>query len=103
MHYLGKIQEMEKELKKKEVVIGSYQARITELNHQLAGDSERIRLATKMKEELEKLQLQVAQQSTHPNYGELGLTTSPSLPSIVVSPTKVTVTDRSLRPPLGKK
>ena len=48
MHYLKKIEEMEKELKKKEVLISTYQTKITELSHKLAGDTERVKLMNKM-------------------------------------------------------
>ena len=48
MHYLSKIEDLEKELKKKEVLIVSYQAKITELSNKLTGDSERVKLMNKM-------------------------------------------------------
>lgn len=46
---MGKIEAMEKELKKKEVVIVSYQQKLTELTRQLSGDAERVKLLGKMR------------------------------------------------------
>ncbi len=42
---------MEKELKKKEIIISQYQDKITELSHRVAGDNERVRLMGRMKQE----------------------------------------------------
>lgn len=39
---------MEKELKRKEIVIGTYELKVKELNIRLAGDSERIKLISKL-------------------------------------------------------
>jgi predicted RNase H-like nuclease (RuvC/YqgF family) len=47
---------MEKELKKKEIIISQYQDKITELSHRVAGDNERVRLMGRMKQEIERLQ-----------------------------------------------
>lgn len=46
--YISKIQGMEKELKRKEIVIGTYELKVKELNIRLAGDSERIKLISKL-------------------------------------------------------
>lgn len=42
-------------MKKKEIIIGQYQDKISELSHRVTGDNERIRLMGKMKQEIEKL------------------------------------------------
>ena len=56
LHYLTKIEAMEKELKKKEITIQSYQEKIVQLNNRLAGDGERVKLMDKMKQDIEVLQ-----------------------------------------------
>lgn len=40
---------MEKELKKKEVAIDSYQLQIAKLNHRVSGDAERLKLMARMR------------------------------------------------------
>jgi len=48
--YIKKIEEMEKELKRKEVVIGSYEIKLNDLSSKAVGDVERIKLMSKMRE-----------------------------------------------------
>lgn len=46
--YITKIEGMEKELKRKEITIATYELKVQELNSRLAGDNERIKLMSKM-------------------------------------------------------
>jgi hypothetical protein len=41
---------MEKELKRKEIVIAGYEIRVKDLNHKLAGDHDRIKVMAKMQQ-----------------------------------------------------
>lgn len=43
---------MEKELKKKEVMIDSYQQQIAHLNTRISGDNERLKLMVRMRQEI---------------------------------------------------
>lgn len=53
--YMTKIEEMEKELKRKEIVISSYELKVNEINNKIAGDGERVKLMGKMNDEIEQL------------------------------------------------
>jgi hypothetical protein len=53
--YMSKIESMEKELKRKEIVITTYDLKVKELSSRLAGDHDRLRLMTRMQEEIELL------------------------------------------------
>lgn len=50
LHYLRKIEEMEKELKRKEVLVISYEIKTKELSQAVIGDRERIAIIAKLKE-----------------------------------------------------
>jgi hypothetical protein len=51
--YISKIESMEKELKRKEIIIATYELKVKELSIRLAGDSERIKLMAKLQEDIE--------------------------------------------------
>ena len=55
MHYLKKIEALEVELKRRDTLIQSYMTRITELNHKIAGDNDRVRLMNKIQDQLQQL------------------------------------------------
>lgn len=46
--YMTKIEGMEKELKRKEIIIASYEIKMEEVGTKLAGDNDRIRLITRL-------------------------------------------------------
>lgn len=50
--YMTKIEGMEKELKRKEIIIASYEIKMSEMGNRLAGDSERIKLIAKLSHEI---------------------------------------------------
>lgn len=53
--YISKIEGMEKELKRKEIIIATYELKVGELNARLAGDGERIKLMNKLQEDVEAM------------------------------------------------
>ena len=56
LHYIEKIDCLERELKRKEIAITTYQEKLIEMNNRLAGESERNRLIERMREDILKLQ-----------------------------------------------